>query len=116
MGRAFLGVVMLGLVAACTLPSLAVQGGERVLIRNGFVVPPGRLLRVNAMSVDCIIASEVFDEQEFNKVACILSPLSREKPGSAWAEVFSACEGRWDQGEVSYQRSPAQVCLGCQSP
>jgi hypothetical protein len=68
MGRALLVVVMLGLVAACTPPSLAVQGGERVLIRNGFVVPPGRLLRVDDMSVDCVIASEVFDEQEFNKV------------------------------------------------
>jgi hypothetical protein len=68
MGRALLVVIMLGLVAACTPPSLAVQGGERVLIRNGFVVPPGRLLRVDDMSVDCVIASEVFDEQEFNKV------------------------------------------------
>jgi hypothetical protein len=60
--------------AACASPSLgrqaslAVQGGEQVLIRNGFVVPPGKVLRVDDVSVDCVIASEVFDEQEFNKV------------------------------------------------
>jgi hypothetical protein len=73
MRRGPLVVVILGLLAACTPPSLAVQGladqgNERVLIRNGFVVPPGRLLRVDDMSVDCVIASEVFDQQEFNKV------------------------------------------------
>lgn len=72
MGRNFLLVVTLGLVAACTPPSLAIrdladQGDERVLIRNAFEVPPGRLLRVDDMSVDCVIASEVFDEQAFNK-------------------------------------------------
>jgi hypothetical protein len=44
------------------------QGDERALIRNGFVVPPGKLLLVDDMSVDCVIASEVFDEQEFHKV------------------------------------------------
>jgi hypothetical protein len=73
--RALLVVIFWGLLAsACTPPSLAIQGsaavqdGERVLIRNGFMVPPGRVLRVDDMSVDCVIASEVFDEQEFNKV------------------------------------------------
>lgn len=39
-----------------------------MLIRNGFGVPPGRLLRIDDRSVDCVIASEVFNEQEFNKV------------------------------------------------
>jgi hypothetical protein len=69
MGRAILAVFMSGLVtAACAPTSLADQVGERVLIRNGFVVPPGRILLVDDMSVDCVIASEVFDEQEFHKV------------------------------------------------
>jgi hypothetical protein len=65
--RALLIVVIVGFVAACTPASLAAQDGERVLIRNGFVVPPGRLLQVDDMSVDCVVASEVFDEQEFSK-------------------------------------------------
>jgi hypothetical protein len=69
MGRAILAVFMSGLVsAACAPPSLAEQVGERVLIRNGFAVPPGKLLLVDDMSVDCVIASEVFDEEEFHKV------------------------------------------------
>jgi hypothetical protein len=69
MGRAILAVFISGLVtAACAPSSLVAQVDERVLIRNGFVVPPGRLLLVDDMSVDCVIASEVFDEQEFHKV------------------------------------------------
>jgi hypothetical protein len=48
--------------------SLGDEAGERVLIRNGFVVPPGKLLLVDDMSVDCVIASEVFDDTEFHKV------------------------------------------------
>jgi len=69
MGQALLPVVMWGLVtAACAPPSLADQVGERVLIRNGFEVPTGRQLLVDDMSVDCVIASEVFDEEEFHKV------------------------------------------------
>jgi hypothetical protein len=69
MGRAILVVFMSGLVtAACALPSLADQVGERVLIRNGFMVPAGKLLLVDDMSVDCVIASEALDEQEFPKV------------------------------------------------
>jgi hypothetical protein len=60
---------MSGLVtAACASPPVAAQVGERVLIRNGFVVPPGKLLLVDHMSVDCVIASEVLDEEEFHKV------------------------------------------------
>jgi len=68
MGRAILAVVMSGLTAGCAPPSLATQVGDRVLIRNGFVVPPGKLLLVDDMSVDCVIASEVFDAAEFHKV------------------------------------------------
>jgi len=69
MGRAMLAVFMSGLVtASCASPPVAAQVGERVLIRNGFVVPPGKLLLVDDMSVDCVIASEVLDEQEFPKV------------------------------------------------
>jgi hypothetical protein len=69
MGRAMLAVFMSGLVtAACTSPPAAAQVGESVLIRNGFVVPSGKLLLVDDMSVDCVIASEVLDAQEFAKV------------------------------------------------
>jgi len=68
MGRALLAVAISGLVtAACAPPSIADQVGDRVLIRNGFVVPPGKLLLVDDMSVDCVIASEVFDEEDFHK-------------------------------------------------
>ena len=78
MGRAILAVVMSGLVTAgCAPPSLATQVGDRVLIRNGFVVPPGKLLLVDDMSVDCVIASEVFDEQEFHKVGVETTALLR---------------------------------------
>jgi hypothetical protein len=63
-----LAVFMSGLVtAACASSPVAAQVGERVLIRNGFVVPPGKLLLVDDMSVDCVIASEVLDPQEFSK-------------------------------------------------
>ena len=69
MERAILVVFMSGLVTAgCAPPSLADQIGERVLIRNGFTVPAGKLLLVDDMSVDCVIASEVLDEQEFPEV------------------------------------------------
>jgi hypothetical protein len=72
MGPAFLIVVIVGLVAACTPSSpgirgLADQGEANVLIRNGFVVPAGQLLRVDDMSVDCVIASEILNQREFNK-------------------------------------------------
>ena len=66
--RATLVVVILAFVTACTPASLAAQVGEQVLIRNGFVVPAGRLLQVDDMSVDCVVASEVLDQQEFSKV------------------------------------------------
>ena len=69
MGRAILAVFMSGLVtAACAAPALTDQVGEQVLIRNGFVVPAGKRLLVDDVSVDCVIASEVFDEAEFHKV------------------------------------------------
>ena len=69
---ALLVSIMVGLTAACAplspaVRALADQGEASVLIRNGFVVPAGQLLRVDDMSVDCVIASEVFDQQEFNK-------------------------------------------------
>jgi hypothetical protein len=69
MGRGILAVCMSGLLAtAGALPALAAPVDEqRVLIRNGFVVPAGKLLLVDDMSVDCIIASEVFDDAEFHK-------------------------------------------------
>ena len=69
MGRAILAVFISGLVtAACAPPPVAAQDGDRVLLRNGFVVPPEKLLLVDDMSVDCVVASEVFDDSEFHKV------------------------------------------------
>jgi hypothetical protein len=68
MGRAILVVVASALTAAACAPtSLAQEVGERVLIRNGFVVPPAKVLLVDDISVDCVIASEVFDAAEFHK-------------------------------------------------
>jgi hypothetical protein len=67
MGRALLAVVTSGLVAAWTLSALAAQGDQNVLIRNGYVVPTGQTLRVDDLSVDCVIASEIFDEQAFKR-------------------------------------------------
>ena len=68
MRPAVLVVLMSGLVTACASPPVAAQVGEQVLIRNGFVVPAGKLLLVDDMSVDCVIASEILDAQEFPKV------------------------------------------------
>jgi hypothetical protein len=78
MGRAMLAVFASGLViAACASPPVAAQVGEPILIRNGFVVPPGKRLLVDDMSVACVIASEVFDEQEFHKVGVEATALLR---------------------------------------
>src|SRR5215472_10722858 len=79
---ALLATVMVGLTAACAPPppavhGLADQGEASVLIRNGFVVPAGQLLRVDDMSVDCVFASEVFDQQEFNKAGVETTALLR---------------------------------------
>ena len=68
MGPALWAACMAGLLtAACAPPLLGDEVGERVLIRNGFVVPSGKLLLVDDISVDCVVASEVFDEAEFHK-------------------------------------------------
>jgi hypothetical protein len=79
---ALLVAVMMSLTAACAplspaVRALADQGEASVLIRNGFVVPTGQLLRVDDMSVDCVIASEVFDQQEFNKAGVETTALLR---------------------------------------
>ena len=51
MGRVILAVFMSGLVtAAGASPPVAAQVGEPVLIRNGFVVAPGKGLLVDDMS------------------------------------------------------------------
>ncbi len=70
MGRAILAVFMSGLVTvACAPPPLAADDlADRVLIRNGFEVPPGKLLLIDDMSVDCVLASEVYDDAEFKKI------------------------------------------------
>jgi hypothetical protein len=69
MGRAVLAVLMAGLVTtACASPPVIAQVGEQVLIRDGFVVPPGKVLLIDDISVDCVIASEILDPQEFPKI------------------------------------------------
>jgi hypothetical protein len=69
---------MVGLAtAACAPPSIADQVGERVLIRQGFTVPPGKLLLIDDMSVDCVIASEIFDEEEFHKAGVEATAILR---------------------------------------
>jgi hypothetical protein len=78
MGRALLPVFMWGLVTAtCAPPLLADQVGEQVLIRNGFEVPTGRQLLVDDMSVDCVIASQVLNEEEFHKVGVETTAILR---------------------------------------
>ena len=73
-----LAVFVSGLVtAACASPPVAAQVGEPILIRDGFVVPPGKRLLVDDMSVECVIASEIFDEQEFHKVGVAMTALLR---------------------------------------
>jgi hypothetical protein len=87
MGRAILAVFfMSGLMTAVGAPpSLADQVGERVLMRQGFVVPPGKLLLVDDMSVDCVIASEVFDD--FHKFGVETTAILRiEYPPDACPE------------------------------
>jgi hypothetical protein len=92
MGRVILTVFMSGLVAALWAPPpLAAQVGERVLIRNGFVVPPGKLLQIDDMSVECVIASEVFDDAEFHKVGVEATALLRiVYPVSACPEALDS--------------------------
>jgi hypothetical protein len=92
--RARLLIVTLGFVTACTASSLAAQEGERVLIRNGFVVPAGRLLLVDDMSVDCVIASEVFDQQEFSKAGVATTAYLRiSYPDDACPEALDSESG-----------------------
>ena len=97
MRGALLVAVLVGLTAACaplspTVRALADQGEASVLICNGFVVPAGQLLRVDDMSVDCVIASEVFDQQEFIKAGVETTALLRivyptnGLRSSAWGE------------------------------
>jgi hypothetical protein len=69
MRRAILAILVSGLTtAACAPSALTDQVGQRVLIRNGLVVPAGKILLIDDISVDGVIASEVFDEPEFHKV------------------------------------------------
>jgi hypothetical protein len=95
MGRAMLAVFVSGLVtAACASPPVAAQVGEPILIRDGFVVPPGKRLLVDDMSVECVIASEVFDEQEFHKVGVEMTALLRiEYPPDACPEAVDSLGG-----------------------
>jgi hypothetical protein len=95
MGRAMLAVFVSGLVsAACASPPVAAQVGEPILIRDGFVVPPGKRLLVDDMSVECVIASEIFDEQEFHKVGVAMTALLRiEYPPDACPEEVDSLGG-----------------------
>jgi hypothetical protein len=69
MQRTILAILVSGLTtAACAPAAVTDQVGQRVLIRNGMVVPAGKILLIDDVSVDCIIAGEVFDEPELHKV------------------------------------------------
>ena len=70
MGRAMLAVFMSGLVtAACASPpARGASRGMSAYLQWLRPLPSGKLLLVDDMSVDCVIASEVFDEEEFPKV------------------------------------------------
>src|SRR3954447_10017463 len=89
MGRVVLAVFLSGVVTiACAPPALA---DARVLIRNGFVVPVGQLLQVDDMSVECVVASEVFDDAEFHKVGVEATALLRiVYPVSACPEALDS--------------------------
>jgi hypothetical protein len=117
-----LAVFMSGLVAAaCASRPVAAQVGEQVLIRNGFVVPPGKLLLVDDMSVDCVIASEVLDEQEFPKVGVeataylrIVYPVGQEHHATAvWcpAAIPSKLRPWWSRLAVPPEKSNERLCL-----
>jgi hypothetical protein len=90
-----LAAFMLGLVtAARASPPVAAQVGERVLIRNGFVVPPGKLLLVDDMSVDCVIASEILDEAEFHRIGvAATASLQIVYPPDACPEEVNSLRG-----------------------
>lgn len=67
---------------------------DRVLIRDGFTVPPGTRLLIDDMSVDCVIASEVFDEAEFHKAGVETTALLRiEYPPDACPEAVELFGG-----------------------
>ena len=69
MGRAILKVCMAGVLATgCAPPADEAAAQKQVLIRDGYVVPPGEQLLIDDLSVDCVVASEVFDDAEFHKV------------------------------------------------
>ena len=72
------------------------QVGERVLIRNGFVVPPGKVLLVDDTSVDCVIASVVFNEEEFHNFG-----VARASPGRTEHTARLPCRARWSAGRPS---------------
>jgi hypothetical protein len=79
------------LTAACTTPSHAAPADEGVLIRDGFIVPAGKLLLVDDMSVDCVVASEVFDDAEFRKVGVAVTAYLRiTYPTSACPEALDS--------------------------
>jgi hypothetical protein len=69
-------------------------GGERVLIRDGFTVPPGTRLLIDDMSVDCVVASEVFDEATFHQVGVEATAILRiTYPADACPEEVGSGEG-----------------------
>ena len=62
----FAAVLALG--AAFAQPSLAAPADKRVLIRNGFVVPSGKVLEIDDISVVCSVLSEVTSsDDDFHK-------------------------------------------------
>ena len=116
MGRAMLAVFMSGLVtAACASPPVAAQVGDQVLIRNGFVVPPGKLLLVDDMSVDCVIASEVLDEQEFPRSASKRPRTSESSTRSMPVRKLSISEGECPSQDYVVGTGAARGLTPCSS-
>ena len=63
-------------------------------------VPPGQRLLADDMSDDCVIASEVLDEQEFHKVGVEMTALLRIEyppdacPGGRFLGAGGECPSR----------------------
>ena len=89
MGRVLLALFVSGLVsAAWAQPSLAAPAEQKVLIRDGFVVPTGKQLQVDDISVVCNVLSEVTtSDDDFHKFGVEVTAILRiTYPNSACPE------------------------------
>jgi hypothetical protein len=101
--------------------------GEPVLIRDGFTVPPGMRLLIDDMSVDCVIASEIFDEETFHQVGVEATAILRimypaDAVRKSWTRTVAAIvrhrtswsapppRAGWDPCSSSPARPPGGFC------